>query len=114
MHELSIASQVLHTVLNECDQKGYSKVVTVALQIGALTDIVPSALTFGFDILKKDTLLHNTELTIEQVPVTGKCNCCNKQFKVKEFVFVCPYCQAVDITLEKGDELDIAYLEIDE
>ena len=114
MHELSIAQSIVESVLKEVNKKNYSNVTTIALRIGALTDIVPDALEFGFDIIKAETILASTKLEIEIIPVRGKCNNCKKDFEVKEFIFVCPECSSFDIKTEKGTELDIAYIEIDD
>ena len=86
MHELSIATSILNTVIAEAEKKSLAKVTLIALRIGALTDIVPEALEFGFDAIKIDTILAEASLKIEHIPVKGNCNGCGKSFEVKEFL----------------------------
>ena len=114
MHELSIASSILKIVLDEIKAKNLPEVKAVGLKIGALSGILPDSLQFGFDALKLDTVLQKTKLEIEEIPISGKCNNCSKSFEVKDLLFTCPYCQSPSIKMEKGQELDIAYLEIEE
>ncbi len=114
MHELGIASNIVETVLFEIKKRHLKKVNIIGLKIGALTDVVPEALRFGFDTLVADTPLKNTKLEIEMVPIKGTCNKCKTNFEVNEFIFVCPECSAVDITIVQGKELDIVYIEVDD
>jgi hydrogenase nickel incorporation protein HypA/HybF len=114
MHELAIADNIVTAVLAEVERRGLKSVATIALRVGALTDVVPEALEFGFEILTRETLLNGTKLRIELVPCQGHCRDCGRNFEVREFVFVCPHCQGSGIDLTKGTELDIAYLEIDD
>ena len=114
MHELSIAQSILESVTKEVENRKLKNVTLIALKIGALTDIVPDSLEFGFDALKKDTVLNKTNLEIEIIPMKGTCLDCKNKFEVMEFVFVCPACSSSNIKTEHGTELDIAYIEVDD
>lgn len=113
MHELSIATSIVDTVLREIQRKSLPPVQTIAVRIGALSSVDPEALRFGFDAIIVDTPLAKTKLEIEFVPVQGKCRACNHEFAVQDFVFACPHCDSGQIDMTRGDELDIAYLEVD-
>lgn len=114
MHELSIAQSILDTVISEAVKRELKQVNIIGLRIGAMTDIVPEALEFGFNALKADTILSNTSLKIETVPIKGYCEKCSERFEVNEFIFVCPQCYSNKIKTEQGSELDIAYLEVED
>lgn len=114
MHELAIADSIMKIVLDEISTKKLPAVQAIGLKIGVLSGILPDALEFGFDALKKDTLLENTKLEIEEIPLKGNCTSCSSDFLVDNLVFVCPECGSPSISIEQGQELDIAYLEIDE
>jgi len=114
MHELSIAQSILETVISEAEKRSLKRVSIIGLRIGALTDIVPEALEFGFNALKADTILAQTELHIETVPIKGYCEKCMEHFEVSEFIFVCPKCYSNKIKTEQGSELDIAFLEVED
>ena len=114
MHELSIASQVIETVITTVDQKQLGHVKAVVLKIGLLTDVVPDSLAFGFDALKSETILKDTELIINTITIKGKCGSCESNFEVKEYNFCCPKCESFEVTITEGKELDIEYLEVDD
>ncbi len=114
MHELAIAGSIVETVLSEMKRRKLSHITSVGLRIGAMSDIVPEALEFGFQALIAETSLADTRLEIERVPVRGHCHKCGVDFEVQKFVFVCPECGAVEVHVSQGTELDIAYLEIDD
>jgi hydrogenase nickel incorporation protein HypA/HybF len=114
MHEISIASSIVETVLREIARKQLPPVQTIAVRIGALSCVDPEALRFGFDSIIPDTPLAKTKLDIEFVPVQGKCRACGREFAVEDFVFACPLCQSGQIEVTRGEELDIAYLEVAE
>ncbi|MGD8605331.1 MAG: hydrogenase maturation nickel metallochaperone HypA, partial [Anaerolineales bacterium] len=65
MHELAIADSIFRTVLAEIDKNGYARVSAIGLRIGLLTDVVPEALTFGFEAIARGTSLEHTGLKIE-------------------------------------------------
>ncbi|UCE25958.1 MAG: hydrogenase maturation nickel metallochaperone HypA [Candidatus Zixiibacteriota bacterium] len=111
---MAIANSIVNTVLDEAKKRDFKSVAAIGLKIGALTDIVPEALEFGFSAITTGTLLEGARLEIENVPVTGKCSSCGSMFEVKGFVFVCPDCGSSDLTVEHGEELDITYIEVDD
>jgi hydrogenase nickel incorporation protein HypA/HybF len=112
VHELAIANSIVKTVLEEAKRQNFRSVTSVGLRIGALTDIVPEALEFGFSAITDGTLLEGASLKIENVPVRGNCRACGKGFEVNEFVFVCPDCESSDIEVSQGQELDIVFIEV--
>lgn len=114
MHELAIANSIVNTVLLEAEKHNYGSVIAVGLRIGALSDVVPEALEFGFTAITVGTLLEGAKLEIENVPVKGRCCECDSSFDVQGFVFVCPACGSSKTNLEQGQELDIAYIEVDD
>ncbi|MFQ5631945.1 MAG: hydrogenase maturation nickel metallochaperone HypA [bacterium] len=114
MHELSMATSILNTVLQEIETKKLPPVEYIVVRIGALSGILPDALEFSFDAIKRNTSLADTRLKIEKVPVTGKCRDCSAGFGVEDYVFACPRCNSGSIEVTHGQELDIAYLEVEE
>jgi len=113
MHELAIAAAIIDSVEQEVRRHSPCQIRKVGLRIGALTDVVSEALTFGFEALTRDTSLENTELQIEWLQVYGECNSCAARFEVDRYIFICPSCESRDITVLQGNELEIAYLDIE-
>jgi hydrogenase nickel incorporation protein HypA/HybF len=114
MHELAIAESIINSVLDEAERRSLGHIRKIVVKIGALTDIVPDALQFGFEVASADTGLAETQLEIKTVPISGKCNICGKVFDIEEYLFACPACHSFDIEMMQGNELDIDYIEVDD
>ena len=69
MHELSIARTVVETALAELAKRPGHAVLKIAMKIGTLSDVVPDSLLFGFNALKQESVLANTELDIEVIDI---------------------------------------------
>lgn len=114
MHELSIANSIVETVLQEIENKQLPPVQRIVVRVGVLSGVVPEALQFGFEAITRETPLENTRLVLEIIPIQGQCQACGRDFEVEELVFACPYCHSGKIKVINGEELDIAYLEVEE
>jgi hydrogenase nickel incorporation protein HypA/HybF len=113
MHELSIANAILEAAQNEAAKHPGVRVTKVGVRIGALAGIDPDALSFGFDALKKETELVAAGLEIEFVPRRHRCRQCEWTFEVTDEGFGCPHCGSAESEFVSGDELDLAYLEVE-
>ena len=113
MHELGIAQSVLEAVQAEAAKRN-SKPTKVGLRIGELSAIDPDALRFSFEALTTGTDLQGLKLEIELCPRRHRCLDCGTEFEVKDFVFECPRCGANRNEFISGEELQLAYLELEE
>ncbi len=111
MHELSIADNIINAVKDSAHSRGMLTVSKIGVRIGSLSSVDPDALTFGFDVLKRDQGRGDCELAIEFVKTTARCTKCAGEFEVKDFVFVCPQCGSSQCDLVSGQELEISYYE---
>ena len=114
MHELGIASSILDAVRDEAEKHPGGHVVKVGVRIGALSGIEPEALSFGFNALIQGTDLDPLTLSIEFVPRRQRCVACDLTFDVLEDDLACPRCANAETTLAGGEELDLAYFEVEE
>lgn len=114
MHELTIANSIVAHVKKEVERQDLPPVKAIIVRVGVLSDVVPEALEFNFDVIKADTPFSQTKLVIETVPLKGKCQKCDHEFSVENYAFFCPICNSGQITVTQGEELDIAYLEVEE
>jgi hydrogenase nickel incorporation protein HypA/HybF len=114
MHELSIAQSVLEAVQAEAVRHLGAKPAKVGLKVGELAAVDPDALRFGFEVLTRDTALEGLQLEIEFCPRRHRCLDCGTEFTVKAFDFRCPGCQSTRNDCIGGDQLEIAYLELEE
>ena len=114
MHELGIAQSVIDAVQAEAARHTGATPLKVAVRIGELAAIDPDALRFSFDALIRETELEDLALEIEVCARRHRCNDCRTEFDVKDFVFECPRCTSTRNECIRGDELELAYLELEE
>ena len=114
MHEMGIANSILTAVAAESRRHPGSRPVKVGVRIGELAGVDPEALRFAFDALILDTEMHGLELAIEYRAPRGRCRECAREYEVREFELQCPGCGSLNAECISGDELDFAYLEVEE
>jgi hydrogenase nickel incorporation protein HypA/HybF len=113
MHELALAESIVQIVEREMKKYPGSKVLKVAIKLGALHEIVPDALQFGFETMTMDTALAGAQLEIERIPIKGRCRNCGSEMVIEEYVFICPDCFSGVIEMTQGDTLEITHIEIE-
>lgn len=113
MHELSIMESALTMALNRAQEKGAGKIYSIRLRIGALSGVVPEALSFAFDALTPGTLAEGAQLVIDAVPARFWCSDCRKEFPAADLMAECPGCRRPSGELRAGREMELASMEID-
>jgi len=114
MHELGIAASILECVRAEADRHPGFHISKVGIRMGELSGVDSDALRFGFDCLVKDTDFAPLVLDIEPVPRVQRCPQCGNEFRMTEYDPRCPACGEFMTQCVSGDELNIAYMEVDE
>ena len=114
MHESSIAHSILEILDEQCAEKNCTAVDALTVRLGRATGVMPEALQFAFDALKEPTVAKQAALTIEIVPVGGRCSSCGREFDVPDvqYVFSCPLCGSGSFEITRGREMEIADMEI--
>jgi hydrogenase nickel incorporation protein HypA/HybF len=77
MHEFSIASSLVESVLEFASTPPPKKVLRVLLQIGELTCVEPDQLEFCYSSIIPETDIRDSKLEIERVPAEVKCPHCH-------------------------------------
>jgi hydrogenase nickel incorporation protein HypA/HybF len=114
MHELGIAASILDCVDREAERHSGQHISKVGVKIGELAGVDADALQFGFEVLVKDTEREPLALEVELVPRVQRCSKCEYEFRMTEFDPRCPLCGDFGTRCVSGEELDIAYMEVDE
>ncbi len=77
MHEFSIATQIVESVLEFAQAQGASSVVKVRMVVGQLMCVEPDQLKFCFESITHHSLLENAELEIETAKAFVNCPHCH-------------------------------------
>jgi hydrogenase nickel incorporation protein HypA/HybF len=114
MHEMGIANSVLEAVRTEMVRHPGTYPCRVGVRIGEMAAIDQDALRFCFEAMVLDTDLESLELGIEVCPRRHRCQVCGRDFVVRDYDSRCPQCASLETTFMSGDELELAYLEVEE
>jgi hydrogenase nickel incorporation protein HypA/HybF len=112
MHELSIALSIVDMAAEEAGRQG-GRVVAVHLKLGPLSGVVKQALLSAYELAREGSLLPDSELVIEEVPVVVYCdNCAAERGLPSMQELRCPVCDAPTPQVVRGRELEVVALEI--
>lgn len=114
MHELSIASAILDKVAAQALCHPGARITKIGIRIGEISGVDPDALSFGFECLVKDTEFDPLPLEIEFRPRAQRCMSCSHEFLAPDSMTSCPKCGHEVTQCVGGEELDIAFIEVEE
>ncbi|MGH3087175.1 MAG: hydrogenase maturation nickel metallochaperone HypA [Rubrobacteraceae bacterium] len=110
MHELAIAESIVGISGRQANGR---RVTKVHVRIGHLRQVVPSALSFSFELVAEGTPVEGAELDLEEIPATGRCRGCEAESRLESFPLLCRTCGGSDLELLAGEELMVEYLELE-
>jgi hydrogenase nickel incorporation protein HypA/HybF len=110
MHELSVSSAVLDTVLKHAAGR---RVTVVSLRIGHLRQVVPDSLAFYFELVSRETLCEGARLEQEVVPARLRCEGCGNEWDPEDAWFRCTGCGGPGQVIA-GNELEVESIEVEE
>ena len=117
MHEFTIASLMVDTLLDLAKKQGSNRVVEVHLKIGKLRSLSAEQVQFSYGILTRGNILEGSRLIIEEVTANIHCSNCGYESKLdpnddSPYHFAlpslrCPRCQAT-LQITGGEECTIS------
>jgi hydrogenase nickel incorporation protein HypA/HybF len=112
MHELSIAMSILDVAGEEAERRGV-KVLAVRLKLGPLSGVIKEALLSAYEMAREDSLLPESELIIEEVPIVVHCPSCEKDVPAESIQQICcSICGTPTPDVISGRELEVTGLEV--
>ena len=113
MHELSIASAVVESVLEYLAVHEVKKLLTVRLAVGELSHVEADQLRFCYMAITRETVMENSTLEIENVAAVVSCPRCSYRGRPKYWedalsaapipTLECPDCQGAVEPVEGND-----------
>lgn len=113
MHEFSISSEIVRTVLDATEKNNGKKVLSVQLEIGESTLLNVEQITFWMEELFKGSFAEGAKVKIKVIKTNIHCKSCgykgrpilNQKNLIKHFFpLSCPKCGSIQIKVEKGKE----------
>jgi len=114
VHELSIALSLVDVAQEEATRLG-GRVCALHVRIGALAGVVPEALQASYEMACAATMLEGSRLVIEEIPVVVFCPTCRVERELSSVQsFCCAECGTPTPQVERGRELQLVALEIEQ
>jgi hydrogenase nickel incorporation protein HypA/HybF len=114
MHEVGIAEATLIAIEKEVARCPGTRAVRASMRIGELAGVDPAALRFAFEAIVQGTEFETLQLEIESLPRKEVCTGCSHEFLVRNYDLQCPKCRGRQTTCIGGEELDLAFVEVEE
>jgi hydrogenase nickel incorporation protein HypA/HybF len=111
MHELSLSSAIVNTVVKHAAGR---RVSLVSLRVGRLRQVVPDTLEFYFEVVARDTVCERARLEQELIEARLRCNPCDSEWGIEIPAFRCPTCGGSDVVVASGEELEVESIEVEE
>ncbi len=115
MHELPVTKSICEIVLRHAAKNNASRVLSVNLEIGALSDLQRAWVQRYFDYLSRDTVAEGANVSIDRVPATFRCDSCQQPFQVVSLLaegVCCGRCNAGDVTMLSGRQYLVKNIEV--
>jgi hydrogenase nickel incorporation protein HypA/HybF len=113
VHELSLCQAVAEMVDRTLAELEGRRLRTVHLQVGALTQVVPTTMTACWELLVEDGPLAGSHVEIEHVPVTLACACGATTTVGRDLLLACGTCEGYDVEVRTGEELLVTALDLE-
>lgn len=118
MHEVGIASSILEAGHKETQRRPGAKLIGIGVRIGVLSGVDIDALRFAFECITSATEDEKVVFTAESCPRMNRCEECANEFsspQLSPFTDApCPRCHSARTRFVSGDQLDIAFVEVEE
>jgi len=105
MHELSIASEMLQTVLAAAAEHNAGRVEAVRVEVGVMRLVVPEILQMAWEAITEGTPAGGSRLEVTEVPLRGRCRECGSDFQPQLDNFLCPHCGHADVDIVDGSDI---------
>lgn len=116
MHELPVTKSIFQIVLKHAEMSDVKRVISVNLEIGALSDLQTEWVQRYFDRLSYGTVVEGAELRVNRVPAVFRCNRCQRSFEINSLLeedLACRRCQSKDVALVSGREYHVKDMEVE-
>ena len=115
MHELSVIKSIYQIVMKHALKGSVNRVLSVTLEIGALSDLQNEWMQRYFDRLSRGTVVEGAKLNITRVPAVFECSDCHQPFGIDSLLekdLSCPRCQCREVNLISGREYHVKNMEV--
>lgn len=111
MHEMSITQGIIDI----CEKyAGGRRVLSVDVEIGELSSVVPDAVEFCFEACSQGALLEGVRINIVRIPSSGTCLDCGADTTLTALFDASQSCGGYQVKVVSGEEIRIREIEVGE
>jgi hydrogenase nickel incorporation protein HypA/HybF len=115
MHELPVTKSICDIVLRHAANNEVTRVLSVTLEISALSDLQGEWLQRYFDRLSCGTVAEKARLDVDRVPAVFRCKHCQGSLEVHSLIhddLICGLCGSGDLVLVSGRQYMVKRIEV--
>ena len=113
MHEMGITQEVLLNVVDAAAAAHATRINSVTLTVGGLTDVVPDSLQFAWECLTPGSPAEGAVLVILESVGRSVCLQCGVEFEHDKFDRHCEACGSFATQVIQGNELRVDHFDAD-
>ena len=113
MHELALAKGIIDIVNSEAREKGFKRVLEIALCIGEYSGVAPECIREFFPIAAAGTPAEGAVLKLERLPARFSCRDCGYEGGADRTRACCPQCGSTAIKMLSGREFYVEKLKVE-
>jgi len=114
MHEASLAGGVLQLVEDTALREGFSRLLSLRLEVGQLAGVDVRALRFALESLAPGTLLETAVIEIAEPPGQAWCMGCAQTVAMAQRGDACPACGGYQLQPTGGMALRVVDMQVGE
>lgn len=112
MHELSLTRNLVEIAEEHARRENAHEIVSVTVEIGTLSGVMPEAVEFAFEVCTRGTLAQGAKLIIRRIPGRGRCLECGFVADLEINSFTCGDCGSFALETLHGQEMRLIELEV--
>lgn len=114
MHELGVAFHIADSVVEIAKQNDALRVLSVTLEVGEVSTVIPSYLVDVWNWnCKRVPLLEGCQLLVEQIHAVTFCENCQGTYDTVPQGKICPHCGSDRTYLLTGNEVNIKEIAVE-
>lgn len=113
MHELSLAVSLVEQVQEIAREQKAKKVLSISLEIGALSGIDRESFEFCFPMACEGTAVEGASLEIEEIPVRIICSDCGVESESELPALCCSSCKSRQFRIKSGREFVLNSIQVE-
>ncbi len=110
MHEMALMGDLLDLVVQDATKRGFTRIDSIELTVGELSNALPDALMLAFDVYKGQDIplvQKDATLTITMEKAHAQCVMCGTTYVPEQKLALCPSCHLPTGKLTSGETLRI-------